>query len=173
MDWRTGYALRLRPLYGLQHTLIVHSTDVPMAPDTLCFPSPDTLWFYAQFLTFVHELAELGRRSRATPASLTGAVLQAWFHHSFPKLGSTTLAAAHRQRSNCGVKFQVMRARKRGRRGRPSVAADADLSHAPTMRWPTWNGPRSISHVGRSSLAMGQRWTGMWVIAALASTCGP
>ena len=50
------------------------------------------------------------------------------------------------------------------------VSADADLSHAPTMRWPTWNGPRYISHAGRSSLAMGQRWTGMWVIAALAST---
>lgn len=45
------------------------------------------------FLAFVHELAELGRRSRATPASLTGAVLQAWFHRSFPKLGSTTMAA--------------------------------------------------------------------------------
>ena len=50
------------------------------------------------------------------------------------------------------------------------VAADADLSHLPTMRWPTRNGPRYIFHAGRSSLAMGQPWTGMWVIAALAST---
>lgn len=51
---------------------------------------------HRRFLTFVHELAELGRRSRATPASLTGAVLQAWYSRSFPKLRTTALAASAR-----------------------------------------------------------------------------
>lgn len=45
------------------------------------------------FLAFVHELTDLGRRSKASPASLVSAVLQAWFRLSFPRFRSSFLTA--------------------------------------------------------------------------------
>lgn len=49
-----------------------------------------------QFLHFVHALETLSRQSGARPVSLTGAILQAWFRRSFPKICKPALAAPER-----------------------------------------------------------------------------
>lgn len=55
------------------------------------------------FLQFVSALAKLGQSARATPTSLTGAVLQAWFARSFPRIRKPTLIAPTRLISHPGV----------------------------------------------------------------------
>lgn len=48
------------------------------------------------FLQFVQELAKLGRKPGNAPAALIGAVLQAWFRRSYPKLIRTAIFAPPR-----------------------------------------------------------------------------
>lgn len=90
----TGNSAALLPNLGMGHVLEgaqVNESD-GFRIDAACAIQPGRL-DQRLFLSFVHELAALGRRSRATPAALTGAVLQVWFRRSFPKLRSAALAA--------------------------------------------------------------------------------